>query len=61
MAPLGVVGSVGLSIRLISSLVNNPSQQKKDLLKTVQGHLQGLIYDVQRSVNGSVTINVKPI
>ena len=61
MAPLGVVGSVGLSIRLIMSLVNNPSQQEKDLLSAVQGHLQGLIYDIQRSVNGVVTINVKPI
>lgn len=61
MAPLGLMGSVGLSIRLISSLVNNPSQQERELLKTVQGHLQGMIYDIQRSTTGSVTITVQPL
>ena len=61
MASLGVVASVGLSIRLISSLANNPSQQEKDLLNTVQGHLQGLIYDIQKSTTGSVTITIQPL
>ena len=61
MAPLGVVGSVGLSIRLITSLVKNPSQQEKDLLTAVQGHLKGLIYDIQRSTTGSVTITVQSL
>ena len=61
MAPLGFMGSVGLSIRLISSLVNNPSQQERELLKTVQGHLRGMIYDIQRSTTGSVTITVQPL
>jgi len=61
MTPLGVAGTVGISIRLISSLVNNPSQQEMDLLKTVQSHLQGFIYDVQNTVNGSVVVNVKPV
>ena len=61
MAPLGVMGSVGLSIRLITSLIKNPSQQEKELLTAVQDHLKGLMYEVQRSVNGFVTINVTPI
>ena len=61
MAPLGVVGSVGLSIRLITSLVKNPSQQEKDLLTAVQGHLKGLIYDIQRSTTGSVTITAQSL
>ena len=61
MAPLGVVGSVGLSIRLITSLVKNPSQQEKDLLAAVQGHLRGLIYDIQKSATGSVTITVQSL
>ena len=58
MAPLGVVGSVGLSVRLITSLVKNLSQQEKDLLAAVQGHLRGLMYDIQKSATGSVTITV---
>lgn len=61
MAPLGVVGSVGLSIRLITSLVKNPSHQEKDLLTAVQGHLKGLIYDIQRATTGSVTITVQSL
>lgn len=61
MAPLGVVGSVGLSIRLITSLVKNPSQQEKDLLTAVQGHLRGLMYDIQKSATGSVTITVQSL
>ena len=59
MAPLGVVGSVGLSVRLITSLVKKPSQQEKDLLTAVQGHLEGLMYDIQKSATGSVTITVQ--
>lgn len=61
MAPLGLVGTVGLSMRLIASLTNNPSQQEKDFLKAFQGHLQGLIYDIQKSITGTLTINVRPI
>lgn len=61
MAPLGVVGSVGLSVRLITSLVKNPSQQEKDLLTAIQGHLRGLMYDIQKSATGSVTITVHPM
>ena len=59
MAPLGVVGSVGLSVRLITSLVKNPSKQEKDLLTAVQGRLRGLMYDIQKSATGSVTITVQ--
>lgn len=61
MAPLGIIGSVGLSIRMITSLVNNPSQQERKLLSAVQGHMQGLIYDIRRNVDGSITIDVQSI
>lgn len=61
MAPLGIIGSVGLSIRMITSLVNNPSQQERNLLSAVQGHMQGLIYDIRRNVDGSITIDVQSL
>ena len=61
MAPLGVVGSVGLSIRLIKSLVDNPSEQELNLLTAVQSHLQGLIYDFRREKDGSLTIDVEAL
>ena len=58
MAPLGLLGSVGLSLRLVTSLVNNPSQQEKDLLTSIQGYMKGLIYDLKRDEDGSLTIDV---
>ena len=61
MAPLGVVGSVGLSIRLIKSLVDNPSEQEQNLLTAVQSHLQGLIYDFRQRKDGSLTIDVEAL
>jgi len=61
MIPLGVVGSVGLSIRLIKSLVDNPSEQEQNLLTAVQSHLQGLIYEFRRNKDGSLTIDVESL
>ena len=58
MAPLGLLGGVGLSLRLVTSLVNNPSQKEQDLLASIQGHMKGLIYDLKRDEDGSLTIDV---
>ena len=58
MGPLGLLGSVGLSLRLVSSLVKNPTQQEKDLLTSIQGHMKGLIYDFKRDKDGSITVDV---
>ena len=58
MAPLGLLGGVGLSLRLVTSLVNNPSQQEQDLLASIQGYMKGLIYDLKRDEDGSLTIDV---
>ena len=58
MAPLGLLGGVGLSLRLVTSLVNNPSKQEQDLLSSIQGYMKGLIYDLKRDEDGSLTIDV---
>ena len=58
MGPLGLLGSVGLSLRLVTSLVKNPTQQEKDLLTSIQGFMRGLIYDFKREEDGSITIDV---
>ena len=58
MGPLGLLGSVGLSLRLVTSLVKNPSQQEKEFLASIQGYMQGLIYDFKRDKDGSLTIDV---
>lgn len=58
MGPLGLLGSVGLSLRLVTSLVKNPTQQEKDVLSSIQGHMRGLIYDFKRDEYGSITVDV---
>ncbi len=58
MAPLGLLGGVGLSLRLVTSLVNNPSKQEQDFLASIQGYMKGLIYDLKRDEDGSLTIDV---
>ena len=42
MGPLGVVGSAGLGIRVITSVVNNPTQQEKEAILQLQGYFQQL-------------------
>ncbi len=61
MGPLGLLGSVGLSLRLVSSLVKNPSQQEKDFLSSVQSYMTGLIYDLKRNNDGSITLDIKAL
>jgi hypothetical protein len=59
MGPLGVVGSAGLGLRLITSAVRHPSQQERQAVQQLQGLLQELIYALQRDSDGNLTITVK--
>jgi hypothetical protein len=58
MGPLGVIGSAGLGLRLITSAVRHPSQQERQVVQQLQGLLQELIYAMQRDSNGNLTITV---
>ena len=58
MAPVGLLGGVGLSLRLVTSLVNNPSKQELDFLASIQGYMKGFIYDLKRDKDGSLTIDI---
>ena len=42
MGPLGVIGTAGLGIRLVTSVVNNPTQQEREVIRNVQGYLEQL-------------------
>lgn len=59
MGPLGVIGSAGLGLRLLSSAVRNPSQQEKQAIQQLQGLLQERLYAVQRDSDGNLTITVQ--
>ena len=43
MGPLGMIGAAGLGIRLITSVVNNPTQQEKDAIQQLQGWLEPVL------------------
>jgi hypothetical protein len=59
MGPLGVIGSAGLGLRLITSAVRHPSQQERRAVQQLQGQLQELIYALQRDSDGHLTITVQ--
>lgn len=59
MGPLGVIGSAGLGLRLITSAVRHPSQQERQAVRRLQGLLRELIYAMQRDSNGNLTITVQ--
>ena len=59
MTPLGAIGSAGLGLRLLTSLVRHPSQQEQRAIQQLQGMLQELIYTLQRDSDGQLTITVK--
>lgn len=61
MGPLGVIGSAGLGLRLITSAVRNPSQQERRAVQRLQGMLQELIYALQRDSDGNLTITVQAL
>lgn len=59
MGPLGVIGSAGLGLRLITSAVRHPSQQERQAVQQLQGFLQELAYAQQRDSDGNLTITVQ--
>jgi len=59
MGPLGVIGSAGLGLRLITSAVRHPSQQERQAVQQLQGLLQELIYALQRDSDGNLSITVQ--
>jgi hypothetical protein len=59
MGPLGVIGSAGLGVRLLTSAVRHPSQQERRAVQQLQGLLQELIYALQRDSDGNLTITVQ--
>lgn len=59
MGPLGVIGSAGLGLRLITSAVRHPSQQERQAVQQLQGLLREWIYAMQRDGDGNLTITVQ--
>jgi len=59
MAPLGVVGTAGLGLRLISSVLQKPSRQERLAVQRLQGLMTEFIYSLQRDSNGHLVITVK--
>ena len=59
MGPLGMIGSAGLGIRLMSSTVRNPSRQEREAIQLLQNVLREKIYALQRDGNGNLTITVR--
>jgi hypothetical protein len=59
LGPLGLVGSVGLGLRLMSSAVLHPSQQEVWALRYVEGLGREWIYALRRDRDGTLTITVQ--
>ena len=58
MAPLGLLGSAGLGLRLVTSTLNHPSRQEIAALDNLRGELRALVYKLQRDRDGNLTITV---
>jgi hypothetical protein len=59
MGPLGILGTAGLGIRLLSSAIRNPSRQEREMTQQLRNVLQERIYSIQRDRSGNVTITVR--
>jgi len=59
MGPLGLLGSAGLGLRLLSSAVRNPSRQERQAIAQLQGLLRQTLYALQRDSEGNLTITVQ--
>jgi hypothetical protein len=59
MGPLGILGTAGLGIRLISSAIRNPSRQEREATQQLQNVLCERLYAFQRDRNGNLTITVR--
>lgn len=61
IGPLGLLGSAGLGLRLITSAVRNPSRQERQAIAQMQGLLKEKLYDLQRDNEGNLTITVQAL
>ena len=59
MGPLGILGTAGLGIRLLSSAIRNPSRQEREMTQQLRNVLQEKLYSIQRDHSGNVTITVR--
>lgn len=59
MGPLGILGTAGLGIRLLSSAIRNPSRQEREMTQQLRNVLQERLYSIQRDRTGNVTITVR--
>jgi len=59
MGPLGILGTAGLGIRLLSSAIRHPSRQERELTQQLRNVLQEKLYSIQRDCTGNVTITVR--
>lgn len=59
MVPLGILGTAGLGIRLISSTISNPSRQEREMTQQLRNELLERFYAFQRDRSGNVTITVQ--
>ena len=61
MTPLGIYGSAGLGLRLIHSLIQNPSKQESDLIETINDYLKTKRYIVKKDYAGLGIIELTPV
>ncbi|MEA5474263.1 hypothetical protein VB716_08515 [Synechococcus sp. CCY9201] len=61
MGPLGMIGTAGLGLRLLTSAVRNPSRQEQQAIQQLQGLLQEMVYATQRDSEGNLTITVQAL
>jgi hypothetical protein len=59
MGPLGMLGTAGLGLRLLSSAVRHPSRQELRAIQQLQGLLRETLYALQRDSEGNLTITVQ--
>lgn len=59
MGPLGMLGTAGLGLRLLSSAVRHPSRQELQAIQQLQGLLRETLYALQRDSEGNLTITVQ--
>ena len=59
MGPLGLLGTAGLGLRLLSSIIRNPSRQELEAIEQLKGRLRATLYDLQRDSEGNLTIPVQ--
>lgn len=59
MGPIGILGTAGLGIRLISSTINNPSRQEREMTQQLRSELLERFYAFQRDRSGNVTVTVQ--